>query len=146
MKTQNTIYLGCDHAGFELKEELKKYLKRVRREFIDLCEITKEHDDYPLVAKKLAKLVVKNKAKGILVCGSGTGMVIAANRVKGARAIAPYDSYTARMSRQDNDTNIVAFRGRGFPHQKIKQLLKIWLATPFSNLSRHKRRITELDK
>ncbi len=141
------IFIGSDHAGFETKEKIKKYLERRGIGYEDFTPVKKKGDDYPLYAFKVAKKVAATKeGRGILVCGSGTGMEIAANKVKGIRAVAPYDTYTARMSRTDNDANIVTFRERGFPSSKVIRLLKVWLDTKFSGAVRHKRRIKEISK
>ncbi len=138
------IILGSDHAGVKLKEEIKSFLTKKEINFEDLGTLTKESVDYPDYAKKVCSKVKKEKAKGILICGSGTGMAIAANRIKGIRAVAAYDSYSAKMSRHDNDTNVLCLRGRQFPLNKIKIIISIWLKTPFSKASRHKRRIKKL--
>ena len=105
------IYLGADHAGFALKEELKKYLAKVsREEIVDVGSFDPgSKDDYPDYARLVARGVQKSrKNKGILICGTGTGMVIAANKFRGIRAACAYDDYTARMSRLHNDANISA--------------------------------------
>ena len=139
------IYLGSDHAGFKTKEVIKKYLEKNKIRFTDLSSKFVDGDDYPDHAKKVAKKVAKDKkSKGILVCGSGTGMTIAANRIKGVRAALAYDKYSAVMARKDNDTNIIALRGRNFPAKKAVDLVKLWLKTPFTGKSRHKKRIKKL--
>ncbi len=140
------IYIGSDHAGFSLKEKIKEYLKRKKIPFEDLGTNSKKPVDYPDYAKKVCKKVLKNKnSRGILICGSGTGMVIAANRFKGIRAVAPYDNYSAKMSRKDNNSNVIALRGRFFSHKKALSLLSAWLKTHFRRKKRHKTRIEKLD-
>lgn len=147
MKKDVKIFIGSDHAGFETKEKIRKYLDSKKISYEDFTPVKKKGDDYPLYAFKVAKKVAETKdGKGILVCGSGTGMEIAANKIKGIRAVAPYDAYTAKMSRHDNDANIVTFRERGFPSKKVIRLLDIWLKTKFSGAARHKRRIKEINK
>ena len=147
MKKSVKIFIGSDHAGFNVKEKIKKYLDSKKIPYEDFTPIKKKEDDYPDYAFKVSEKVSKIKGtKGILVCGSGTGMVIVANKVKGIRAFAPYDTYTAKMARHDNDTNVVAFRGRGFPEKEILKILKVWLETPFSGIPRHKRRINKIKK
>ena len=139
------IFVGSDHAGFETKEKIKKYLEKKDISYEDLTPKFIDKDDYPDAAFAVSKKASKTKnSRGILVCGSGTGMEIAANKVKGIRAFAPYDLYTAKMSREDNDTNIIAFRGRGFPFRKIKKMFNIWIETPFSKAPRHVRRIKKI--
>jgi ribose 5-phosphate isomerase B len=101
--------------------------------------------DYPDYAIQVAEKVAEDKnLRGILVCGTGTGMTIAANKVKGVRAAAAYDAYSAKMSRIDNDTNVLGLRGRFFPFRRVKKIIHIWLETPFSGKDRHKRRIQKI--
>lgn len=139
------VIVGSDHAGFKLKEKIKKYLKMKKIEYIDLGTDSLESVDYPDYALKVAKQVARNQdRRGILVCGTGTGMTIAANKVKGIRAVAAYDVYSARMSRIDNDTNILGLRGRYFPYEKVKKIINVWLNTPFSGEQRHKRRLKKI--
>lgn len=139
------IYIGSDHAGFELKEKIKKYLQGKRIPHEDLGTNSLDSVDYPDYALEVAQKVVKEKdSKGILICGTGTGMVIAANKVKGIRAVAAYDKYSAKMSRNDNDANVLCLRGRFFPFEKIKEIVSMWLKTPFSGETRHKRRINKI--
>ena len=140
-------FLGSDHAGFNAKEKIKKFLDKKKINYLDLTPKKIEGDDYPDQAFKVSKKVANsNNAKGILVCGSGTGMVIAANKVKGIRAVAPYDKYTAKMSKVDNDANVIALRGRGFPIDKSKEILNSWMKAEFSKISRHKRRINKINR
>lgn len=147
MEEVKKIFLGSDHAGFKTKEKIKKYLEKKKISYEDLTPKLIEGDDYPDNAFKVAEKVAKTRnSRGVLVCGSGTGMEIAANKVKGIRAFAPYDLYTARMSRKDNNTNVIAFRGRGFDFKLILKMLNVWIKTPFSNASRHKRRINKIRK
>lgn len=141
------IYLGADHAGYKLKEKVKSLLDAKGIPYEDVGTHSSNPVDYPDYANAVAERVVKNKgSRGILICGTGTGMAIAANRVKGSRAVAAYDSYSARMSRVDNDSNILALRGKRFPFEEIEKIIKIWLKTDFSNSLRHRRRIRKLDK
>ena len=139
------IYLGSDHAGFKLKEKIKGFLHLKGIEFEDLTPIQINEDDYPDAAKKVANKVKSSNTKGILICGSGTGMAIAANRIKGIRAVLAYDSYSAKMARHDNDANIICLRGRKTLAAKAKRYIDIFLKTKFSGLARHKRRIKKLD-
>src|SRR3989344_4431881 len=134
------LFIGADHAGFAMKEKVKKYLSKNKHEFIDITPRYKEGDDYPEVAFALAKSVVKNNGEGILICGTGAGVCIAANKVLGARASQVYDSYTAKMSREHNGTNIVCLRGRGISFWKTKRILSIWLKEKISNEERNNRR------
>jgi len=139
------VIIASDHAGFRLKEKIKKYLERKKIKYRDLGTDSLESVDYPDYALKVAEWVAKNKnRRGILVCGTGTGMTIAANKVRGVRAVAAYDAYSAKMSRIDNDTNVLGLRGRFFPIEKIKKIINVWLNTPFSGEGRHRRRIKKI--
>jgi ribose 5-phosphate isomerase B len=139
------VMLASDHAGLRLKEKVKKYLARKKIEYEDLGTKSFKSVDYPDYALKVAEKVAKNKnTRGILICGTGTGMTIAANKVKGIRAVAAYDAYSAKMSRIDNDTNVLGLRGRFFPFEKIRKIITVWLDTPFSGEKRHKRRIKKI--
>ncbi|MBX4196824.1 ribose 5-phosphate isomerase B [Candidatus Pacearchaeota archaeon] len=140
------VFLGSDHAGFHVKKKVKEFLDKKKIPYHDLGPYQEEkHDDYPDYAFKVAQKVAKDKeAKGILVCGTGVGMTIAANKVPGIRAVAAYDSYSAKMSREDNDANILGLRGRNFPLKKIESIILIWLNTKFSKKSRHERRIQKI--
>jgi ribose 5-phosphate isomerase B len=142
------LYLGADHAGFALKEQLKKFLTKEKIAFVDLgSSVRQANDDYPLIAQAVARAVVKNKAnRGLLICGSGLGMAIAANKVKGARAVPIYDRYTAVVSRQHNNANIATLRARAFPVEATKRLVKIWLSAKFSAAARHQRRLKQLEQ
>ena len=139
------VIIASDHAGLRLKERVKRYLKKKKIKYEDLGTESFTSVDYPDYALKVAEKVVKNKnTRGILICGTGTGMIIAANKVKGIRAVAAYDAYSAKMSRIDNDTNVLGLRGRFFPFEKIKKIITVWLDTPFSGEKRHKRRIKKI--
>ena len=139
------LYLGADHAGFSFKERLKKVLDKHKIQYEDLgAKRLNKKDDYPDFAFKVAKKVAKEKnSKGILVCGTGIGMGIAANKVKGIRAAMAYDVYSAKMSRQHNNTNVLELRGRNFSPSKNEKIVLAWLKTSFEG-GRHKRRITKI--
>jgi len=139
------IYIGSDHAGYRLKEFLRKYFDKKKIRYKDFGTYSEEPVDYPDYAFKVAKAVAEDKkSKGILICGTGTGMCIAANRVKGIRAAVVYDEFSAKMSRHDNDANVLCLRGRKVNFNFQKKLVDIWLKTKFSKEERHKRRITKL--
>ena len=144
------IYIGTDHAGFELKEELKKFLKDLGCEVEDkgAYEFNRE-DDYPDFILPVVKAVAEDIARdldsrGIVIGGSGQGEAIVANKIKKIRAAVVYDEYSARMSREHNDANIVSLGTRTLSADKAKKLVKLWLETPFSNEERHKRRIEKI--
>ena len=145
---KEVIYLGADHAGFSLKEKIKKSLDKSKVKYKDIGAFSLNlNDDFPDYALKLAKQVSKNKnSRGILVCGTGTGMVIAANKIKGIRAAVGYDNYSVIMGRKDNNTNILCLRGRSFSDKKNLELVNLWLKSKFSNEARHKRRIDKIEK
>src|SRR3989344_2817555 len=140
------IFIGADHGGYELKEKIKDHLGKRKIEYQDLgTNIENSDDDYPDYAVKVAQKVANEKnSKGILICGTGTGMAIVANKVKGIRASVIYDKYSAKKSKEDNDVNIICLRGREFSSAKAKQITDIWLNAKFSNLARDKRRIQKI--
>ena len=130
----------------QLKEKLKNYLDKKKITYEDVGTYSLKSVDYPDYAKKVAKKVVKKKdTLGILVCGTGTGMAIAANKIKGARATVAYDNYSAKMSRIDNNSNILALRDRNFPYKKTQMIVNTWINSKFSGKSRHKRRIKKIE-
>jgi len=143
------IILGSDHAGFEQKEKIKQFLLNTGNTVVDKTPDLVEGDDYSDTAKLVAKDVTKCKSgrtKGILLCGSGIGMSIAANRVKGIRAALCTTKSAARLSREHNNANILALAGREEPLTKNKKIIQTWLTTSFSQKQRHVRRIQKLDK
>lgn len=144
--TKKTIYIASDHAGYEAKEEIKQILEQLNYSYEDLGPENENPVDYPIQAKEVAKKVVKNNQLGILICGSGTGMQIAANKVQGARAAFSYDTYSAEMAKKDNNANILTLRAREFDHNLYKDIIQTFLETEFSNLKRHQNRIDMLEK
>lgn len=139
------VIIASDHAGVKLKEKIIRYLKRRKVEYTDLGTDSSDPVDYPDYAFRVAERIAKHKnLRGILVCGTGTGMTIAANKVKGVRAVAAYDTYSAKMSRIDNDSNVLGLRGRFFPFERVKKIIHVWLNTPFSGKERHRRRIKKI--
>ena len=137
------IILAADHAGFELKEKLKDVLIESEVPFEDLTPKFDKEDDYTDEAFKAAKKVVKDKTQGVLVCGTGIGMCIAANKVKGAMAAMAYDEKTARLSRQHNDANILCLGARTTEEGEAVKILKAWLTTRFLE-GRHARRVNQI--
>lgn len=143
------IFLGADHAGFRLKEELEEYLVDFGYEVEDLGpQEFDPDDDYPDFVVPVAKAVAENvqENRGIVIGGSGQGEAICANKIKGIRAAVVYNEYSARMSREDNDTNVAALGARVLDVETAKKLVRIWLETPFSGQERHKRRIQKIAK
>jgi len=139
------IYIGTDHAGFELKEELKIFLEKLGCEVEDKGAYEfNEADDYPdfifPVVKAVAEDITRDlDSRGIVIGGSGQGEAIVANKVKSIRAAVVYDEYSAEMSRKHNDANIISLGNRTLAVSKAKDLVKLWLETPFSNGERHKK-------
>lgn len=142
------IYIASDHAGFDAKEEIKNILEEEGCVYDDLGPYTgKNSVDYPIYAKKVCEKVICDEGSfGVLICGSGTGMQIAANKINGIRAAFAYDSYSAEMARKDNDANVLTLRSREFDHLKYAEIIKIFLKTKFSGEERHKKRIEEIFK
>jgi ribose 5-phosphate isomerase B len=141
------IYIGSDHAGYQAKEEIKRILSEKNLEFEDVGTFSEESVDYPDYAEKVCNSVIKNENNfGILICGSGTGMQIAANKINGIRAAFCYDIYSATMARKDNNANVITLRGREFDHSKYKEILNAFFETEFTNFERHIRRINKLEE
>ena len=143
------IYLGSDHGGFELKEKVKLWLTEWGYEFEDLGNLKLEQDDdYPEYAFAVAKKVAEDDEvnRGILICRSAVGMVIAANKIKKARAAAVYDETMARLSREHNNANIIGLSGDRLNDDQAKKIIKIFLKTKFSGEARHRRRVFTIDK
>lgn len=143
------LYLGSDHAGFKLKQAIKRYLTKEGWKFEDLGNLKLDSkDDYPdfgaLVAERVSK--EPKKHQGILICGSAEGMGIVANKFKGVRATVVYDKKTAKLSREHNDSNVLSISGWGLNDRKAKQIVKIFLETKFSGEARHKRRVEKIKK
>ena len=141
------IYLGADHRGYNLKEALKIYLKELGYDFDDLGALEiKFDDDYSDYAIFVAQKVSQNPKEniGILICGSGVGVDIVANKFKGVRSAFLFDTQQARMSRNDDDTNVLSLSADFTDENLAKEILKIWLETPFSRLERHVRRLTKI--
>ena len=139
------VFIGSDHGGYELKEQIKSFLEEIGVDVEDLGTYSPESCDYPDIAQKVALNVAKSKEKGILICGSGIGMSIAANKVKGIRCALCHDAYTAEYSRRHNDANIIAFGGRTTGVEIAKQMVKIFLFTEFDG-GRHERRVEKIGK
>lgn len=139
------IIIGSDHAGLELKESLKTYLSELNYEVTDIGTHTKDAVDYPIIAKQLANSIAKKEfSKGILVCGSGIGMSITANKTKGIRAVVCSDTTSARFSRLHNDANVLCLGQRIIGEYLAKDICKIWLETNFEE-DRHQRRVNLID-
>ena len=138
-------FIGTDHAGFEVKPFVIEYLQKKGIEVEDLGTYSTESVDYPDFAHKVAEAVLANEGtKGILICGSGIGMSLAANKHKGIRAALCHDYYTAEMARRHNDANILCFGARIVGLGVIESILEAWLNHEFEG-GRHERRVKKID-
>ena len=138
------ICISSDHAGYEIKEFIKEHLIKSKISIIDLGPFLKKSVDYPDYAKKVSNRVSKRKSDiGILVCGSGTGMAISANKTKGIRAAVGYNIKSTQLSRQHNNANILCLGSRLTKRKDIKKIIKIFLNTKFEG-GRHKRRVKKI--
>ena len=140
-----SIVLGSDHAGFELKQKLKQQLEGRGLRVLDIGAHSEQSVDYPAVAHQLAEAVASGRfERGVIVCGTGIGVSIAANRHAGVRAALAYDETTARLSRAHNDANVLALGGRSLDHGAARRILDVWLDTPFEG-GRHARRVALIE-
>jgi ribose 5-phosphate isomerase B len=140
------IALGSDHAGFHLKEELKHYLRENGWEVEDCGAFNADPSDYPDIAFLVAEKVAKGEVdRAILVCGTGIGMCMAADKVEGIRCAACTDETTARYARTHNDANILAIGARIVGSELAKNIVDVFLNTPFSGADRHIRRIKKIE-
>ena len=143
------LAIASDHAGRELREDLKAYLAELGVEYIDMGVDSDKSVDYPDYGSPVAEKVSSGAvARGVLICGTGIGMSILANKYKGVRAALVSDVYSARMSREHNDANILVIGGRIVGKGLAREILKTWLETPFEG-GRHQKRldkITEVER
>ena len=140
------IALAADHAGFEEKEKLKSELASLGVEYTDMGTDSEASVDYPDFARKVAEAVAKGDyERGILLCGSGAGMAIAANKVPGIRSAVAWNEEIARLSREHNNTNVLALAARFTADYEIKNIVKAWLDAEF-DAGRHERRIEKITK
>ncbi len=138
------VAVGSDHAGFELKELVKEYLTQIGVEIHDVGTNGTEMVDYPDFAEKVACEVRDGKVdRGILMCGTGVGVCIAANKIRGIRAASVWDPEIAKLSRLHNDSNVLCLPGRYMDHSSALELAKIWMSTPFQG-GRHKVRVDKI--
>ncbi|MDF1542970.1 MAG: ribose 5-phosphate isomerase B [Anaerosomatales bacterium] len=138
------ISIGSDHAGFELKEKLEEHLRELGHEVTDVGTHTNDSVDYPDLAAAVGAAVARGEAeRGVLVCGSGIGVAIAANKMDGVRAANVYDPEMAKMSRLHNDANVVTMGGRYLPEETAREIVDTFLATAFEG-GRHQRRVDKI--
>lgn len=141
------VFLASDHAGVELKSEVIKEIQVAYpgSQVDDLGPLSNDSVDYPDFAHKVADRVVREKALGVLICGSGIGMSIAANKVKGVRAAVVWDVTSARLSREHNDANILCLGSRMVGNTVALDAVKVWLGSRFEG-KRHEGRLTKISK
>ena len=140
------IALGCDHGGYELMQEVKKHLEERGLEYKDFGCNGPESEDYPVYGKKVAEAIVNGECEnGILICGTGIGISITANKFKGIRAALCTDCFTAEATRLHNDANILAMGGRVVGPGLALKIVDTFLDTPFSGDERHIRRINMIE-
>lgn len=138
------IALGADHAGFPLKERVKQELKAHGHHVHDVGTASGEPVDYPDFAAQVGREVSRGQAqRGILVCGTGLGMAMAANKIHGIRAANPHSLEEAKLSRRHNDANVLALGGRVLEESAALEIVRAWLDTPFEG-GRHQRRVQKI--
>ncbi len=138
------IYIGADHAGFHLKETLRDYMKELGNEVIDLGTFSEESVDYPDLAREVGEKVRENPgSEGVLVCGTGIGVAIAANKLKGIRAANVHDINEAELSRKHNNANVVTVGARTLDVQTAKDIVETFLKTNFEG-GRHEARVAKI--
>lgn len=139
------IAIGADHAGYRLKDEIVPVLKAMGHEMIDVGCDCSDSVDYPDYALPVCDKVVSGEAeRGILICGTGIGMSIAANKTQGIRCALVHDMFSAKATREHNDTNVLAMGERVIGPGLAAEIVKIWLETPFSGGERHQNRINKV--
>lgn len=141
------IALGCDHGGYALMQEVIAYLEKENIEYKNFGTYSEDSCDYAEYGKKVAHAVVNKECdKGILICGTGIGISISANKIKGVRAALCGDCFSAKATREHNDANILAMGARVVGVGLALEIVKVFLETPFSNEERHIRRISQIEE
>ena len=139
------IALGCDHAGFALRSQLLPWLAERGHDVHDLGTFSTDSVDYPDIARAVGSAVVKNEAqRGLLICGSGVGACIAANKMKGIRAGICHDTFSARQGVEDDDMNVICIGARVVASELAKDIITAFLNATFSHLERHERRVGKI--
>ena len=139
------IAIGSDHGGYKLKEELKKYLEEIGLEYKDVGTNSETRTDYPIVAKEVGRLVSEKKCeKGVLICRSGHGMEIAANKFKGVRAASVSNEDDARMAKSDDNVNVLCLGADCLETDEAIRILRVWIATEFKG-GRYKERLDMIE-
>lgn len=139
------IYIGSDHAGYDMKNALKKHLIEGAHDVTDLGCFSTDAVDYPDIAREVCEKVSENSgAKGVLICGTGIGMEMTANKVPGIRATVATDENMAEMSRKHNDANVITLGGRTTELEMAKKIVDKFMTTEFENEERHVRRVKKI--
>ncbi len=139
------VAIGCDHAGFPLKETVAAVVKMAGHEPLDLGAYNSDRVDYPEYAKKVAQAVLEGRAdRGILLCGSGVGVCIAANKIKGIYAGVCHDTYSAHQAVEHDDMNVLCLGARIIGPETAAEIVRAFLGATFSNEERHKRRVGQI--
>ncbi len=141
------IYIGADHGGYKLKEQLKKFLTKKKLEFVDVgAKKLKVGDDYPDYAKIVGKKVSQNPLRnlGLLICRSGQGVCIVANKFNHVRAALVWNEKEAEMSRKDDMSNVLCLPSDYISQKDAEKIVKVWLDTPYSTEARHVRRVKKI--
>lgn len=140
------IAIGSDHAGFEAKEKVREHLAKAGHEVADLGTKSLDSVDYPDYARAVAEAVAGGRAeRGVLICGTGIGMSITANKVRGVRAAVVHDEFTAEVARRHNDANVLCTGARVLPAERIVSVTDVFLRSPFDG-GRHERRVQKINE
>jgi ribose 5-phosphate isomerase B len=141
------LAIGADHGGFCLKTIIVDFLKNLGHEVHDIGTYSDEPVDYPDYARAVSKeIMIKKAERGILICGSGVGACVAANKFPGIRAAICHDTFSARQGVEDDNINILCLGERVVGHELAKEIVKVWLSSSFSGAERHIRRLSKIDK
>lgn len=141
------IYLGADHGGFKFKEKIKEFLKKSEIEFEDLGNLVFDpHDDFPIFAFKVAEKVAQTDEKGILICTNGLGMAMAANKIRGIRAVTVTSKKAAQQSREHLNANILCLGAHTISFLTAKKIIRTWLNTEFLAKEKYIRRLKQIEE
>jgi len=141
------IYIGADHGGFKFKEKIKEFLKKSEIEFEDLGNLVYDpHDDFPIFAFKVAEKVAQTGEKGILICTTGLGMAMAANKIRGIRAVSVTTKKAAQQSREHLNANILCLGANFVSFSAAKKIIRIWLNTNFIQAEKYIRRLKQIEE
>ncbi len=140
------IAIGCDHGGYKLKEEIKKYLDEIGVQYKDVGTYSEERTDYPIYAREVAEAILRKECdKGILICKSGCGMAVVANKYKGIRAGLIINEDEAKFAKADDNINVITISGNNTSKEEAIKIVRMWLATEFKG-GRYQERIEMINK